>query len=45
MNKEYIAKLIIDNGSRDVIRYIILKADSLEHTKTKACDIFRTDFA
>jgi len=45
MNKEYIVKLIIDNGSRDVIRYIILKADSLEHAKTKACGIFRTDFA
>ena len=43
--KEYIAKLIIDNGSRDVIRYMILKANSLEHAKTKACGIFRTDFA
>lgn len=45
MNKEYIAKLIIDNGSREVIKYIVLKADSLEHAKTKACGIFRTDFA
>lgn len=45
MNKEYLIKLIIDDESKNVIRYIILKADSLEHAKTKACGIFRTDFA
>ena len=43
--KEYLIKLIIDDGSKNVIRYIILKANSLEHAKTKACGIFRTDFA
>ena len=45
MNKEYLIKLIVDDGSKNVIRYIILKADSFEHAKTKACGIFRTDFA
>lgn len=44
MSKEYLIKLIIDDGSKNVIRYMILKADSSEHAKTKACNIFRTDF-
>ena len=42
--KEYIVKFIIDDGSKNVIRYMILKADSLEHARTKACGIFHTDF-
>lgn len=43
--KEYIVKFIIDDGSKNIIKHMILKVDSLEHAKTKACGIFRTDFA
>lgn len=43
MDKGYVVTLIIDNGARNIIRNMILKADSCEQAKIKASDIFYTN--